>query len=312
MYHRVISGVTDPWGLCVSPENFNQHLQVLRRFYRLVTLSQLATGHTIQSRMVALTFDDGYADNFHHALPLLTRNNVPATFFLTSGMLGATCEFWWDELERLLLGPQFLPPKIELTIGSNSRAFEAGSAARSFCGPHVEIVSTRPWKAAATTRVGFYYVIWQWLKTLDSAARRAALAQIRSQLGETEVTRGSHRTLTRAEAILLAGAPHIDIGAHSVTHASLPTLPSHAQRWEMHQSKCDLEGLTGRAVAAFAYPFGEYASETPALAKDIGFKFACTTKANSVTRNTKPFLLPRLDVPDCDGAQFARFLAEAL
>lgn len=312
MYHRVTASVVDPWGLCVSPENFGQHLEVLRQSYRPVCLKQLATVRNIRSRMVALTFDDGYADNLHIALPILERYNIPATFFLVSGALGTEREFWWDELERLLLRPQSLPPTLQVTIGSSNHLFEVGPATRSFAASRREISYTRPWKAAVTTRLGFYYKVWRWLKMLDDDARRSALAQLREQLGEAELTRASHRVLTRTEAICLAGAPHIDIGAHSVTHAALPAQPPHAQRQEMHQSRRDLEALIGRSIAGFAYPFGAYAPETPDLARDIGFAFACTTEAGRVTSGTEPFLLPRVEVTDCSGAEFARCLEEAM
>jgi peptidoglycan/xylan/chitin deacetylase (PgdA/CDA1 family) len=312
MYHRVASGVADPWRLCVSAQNFEQHMDVLRRFYQPVRLSQLARGRAVQNRMVAVTFDDGYADNLHEALPILKRNDIPATFFLTSGMLGVAREFWWDELERLLLRPQRLPRTLQFTVGAASRLFEAGRAAEPFESSHRQVESSPPWEAAAHTRLGFYYTVWQWLGTLAEESRRAALAQIRDQLEEPEVTRDSHRSLARDEVIRLAGAPQIDIGAHSVTHAMLSAQAADAQRWEMRQSKQDLEALIGRPVAGFAYPHGDYGAETLDLARESGFDFACTIEGGYVARNTRPFLLPRLSVGDCSGIELVRYLEGAL
>jgi peptidoglycan/xylan/chitin deacetylase (PgdA/CDA1 family) len=312
MYHRVASGVADPWRLCVSEQNFGQHMDVLRRFYRPVRLNQLAGGRGVQNRMVAVTFDDGYADNLHAALPILKRNDVPATFFLTSGMLSGAREFWWDELERLLLRPRSLPRSLHLAVGAASRSFEAGSAAEPFEDSHRRIMASLPWEAAPDTRVGFYYTVWQWLGTLTEESRRTALAQIRDQLEELELTRDSHRSLTPDEATRLAGAPQIDIGAHSVTHAMLSKQSPDAQRWEMLQSKQDLEALTGRPVVGFAYPHGDYGPETLDLVRDSGFDFACTVEGGYVARNTRPLLLPRLSVGDCSGVELHHFLQEAL
>jgi peptidoglycan/xylan/chitin deacetylase (PgdA/CDA1 family) len=262
--------------------------------------------------MVAVTFDDGYADNLHDALPTLKRYDVPATFFLTSGVLSAAGEFWWDELERLLLRPRRLPRILRLTVGAASRSLEAGRAAEPFENPHEQIMSSLPWEAAQDTRVGFYYTVWQWLGTLTEESRRTALAQIRDQLEEPELTRDSHRSLTPDEAVRPAGAPQIDIGAHSVTHAMLSTQSPDAQRWEMRQSKQDLEALIGRPVAGFAYPHGDYGPETLDLVQDSGFDFACTVEGGCVAKKTRPFLLPRLSVGDCSGAELDHFLQEAL
>jgi peptidoglycan/xylan/chitin deacetylase (PgdA/CDA1 family) len=311
MYHRVASGVADPWRLCVSAQNFAQHMEVLRRFYHPVRLDQLASRRAVQNRMVAVTFDDGYADNLHAALPILKHNDIPATFFLTSGMLGAAREFWWDELERLLLRPRSLPRALQFTVDGATRAFEAGRAAEPFESSHRLIESSQPWEAASDTRLGFYYTVWQWLGTLAEESRRTALTQIRNQLEEPEVTRESHRSLTPDEAIRLAGASQVDIGAHSVTHAMLSSQSPDAQRWEMRQSKQDLEALIGRPVVGFAYPHGDYGPETVDLARESGFDFACTTEGGCVARNTRPLALPRLSAADCSGAELVHFLEGA-
>jgi peptidoglycan/xylan/chitin deacetylase (PgdA/CDA1 family) len=312
MYHRVASGVADPWRLCVSAQNFAEHMYVLRRFYQPVRLNQLASRSGVRNRMVAVTFDDGYADNLHAALPILQRNAIPATFFLTSGTLGAEREFWWDELERLLLRPESLPQTLQLTVGGESRLFEAGGAAGPCESLPRQNESPQPWEAGPETRIGFYYAVWQWLGTLAEEPRRTALAQIRDQLGELEVTRESHRSLDPSEVKRLAAAPQIDIGAHSVTHPMLSTQSPDAQRWEMHQSKQDLEALIGRPVAGFAYPHGDYGPETLDLARESGFDFACTVEGGCVARHTRPYLLPRLSVGDCSGAQLVRLLEGAL
>jgi peptidoglycan/xylan/chitin deacetylase (PgdA/CDA1 family) len=81
MYHRVASVRPDPWSLCVSPEHFVEHLDVLQKYQR-VRLDQLSPGGwSIQPQLsVAITFDDGYADNLHEAALLLRRYDTPATY----------------------------------------------------------------------------------------------------------------------------------------------------------------------------------------------------------------------------------------
>ena len=102
LYHRIASVTPDPWSLCVTPEHFEEHLQVLQHYHR-IRLDQFVPGErSLNGPAVAVTFDDGYADNFHNASPLLQRYEVPATFFIATGAIDSRREFWWDELERIV------------------------------------------------------------------------------------------------------------------------------------------------------------------------------------------------------------------
>ncbi|HET9531812.1 MAG TPA: polysaccharide deacetylase family protein, partial [Blastocatellia bacterium] len=104
MYHRVAEVRSDPWSLCVTPQHFAEHMEILRRHARPISLREL-TGAlregSVPRRSVVVTFDDGYLDNLKNARPLLERYDIPATFFIATGYLGGEREFWWDELERM-------------------------------------------------------------------------------------------------------------------------------------------------------------------------------------------------------------------
>lgn len=96
LYHRVCNLSDDPFQLAVSPENFSAQLRYLKENWRLIRLAD-----AFQQRdepAVAITFDDGYADNLLYALPILEACGVPATFFITTGYLDTDDGYWWDEL----------------------------------------------------------------------------------------------------------------------------------------------------------------------------------------------------------------------
>jgi len=103
LYHRVTRLEHDRWSIAVTPEHFAEHLEVLRHRSTIVSLSQL-DGALREPRargpFVVVTFDDGYADNLHEALPLLQRYDVPATMFVATDAVVTGREFWWDDLER--------------------------------------------------------------------------------------------------------------------------------------------------------------------------------------------------------------------
>src|SRR5690606_36408110 len=108
LYHRVTTLENDPWSLAVTPEHFAEHMEVLRRYTYPLPLRDLVqrvrTGRFPEGS-VAITFDDGYRDNLYAAKPLLERHEIPATVFIATGYTGREREFWWDELEALLLEP---------------------------------------------------------------------------------------------------------------------------------------------------------------------------------------------------------------
>ncbi len=75
LYHRVARIAVDPWGLCVTPEHFVEHLEVLRKCQR-ISLDQIHVREWFsgtRAPRVAITFDDGYADNLYQAAPLLEQ-----------------------------------------------------------------------------------------------------------------------------------------------------------------------------------------------------------------------------------------------
>jgi peptidoglycan/xylan/chitin deacetylase (PgdA/CDA1 family) len=102
----------------------------------------------------------------------------------------------------------------------------------------------------------------------------------------------------------------VEVGAHTVTHPVLATLPVTAQRDEIHRSKSSLEEILGHSVTSFSYPHGSYTLETTTLLREAGFTQACSSIADVVWQNTDGFQLPRQIVKDWDGETFARRLEE--
>ena len=87
LYHRIAECRPDPHLLCVSPKHFAAHLEIIQRWGTPLALRDLTAGlraGRIPARSVALTFDDGYADNLTQALPLLERAHMPATIYASA------------------------------------------------------------------------------------------------------------------------------------------------------------------------------------------------------------------------------------
>jgi len=86
LYHRIAKIKDDPYQLAVSPDNFREHLKYLKDNFRIIPLAQLVDeikARKIVNGTIVIAFDDGYADNLHHATPTLKELNLPAAIFIT-------------------------------------------------------------------------------------------------------------------------------------------------------------------------------------------------------------------------------------
>jgi peptidoglycan/xylan/chitin deacetylase (PgdA/CDA1 family) len=310
LYHRIADDAPDPWNLCVTPVHFEQHLEVLRRVGHPVSLTRLTDGagtRRLPSRPTVVTFDDGYADNLQRARPLLARHDVAATVFVSTGYTGGSREFWWDELERVLLCPGRLPPRLQLEVGGDARTW---NIAEDALYDDASATRDRDWRwrdAPPTRRHGVFLELYRILQPLSHAERRRRLDELLAWAPTTRPARESRRQLTADEVRALAAGGLVEVGAHTVTHPRLSVTPVDVQRDEIGRSKHDLEEIVGRRVTSFAYPFGGrelYSADSVALVKEAGFARACSTSPGVVQRGSDVFQLPRLVVSDCDGAAF--------
>ena len=300
-YHRIAEAQAEPWPVCVSPRHFDQQLEVLSRHVRVVPLAELtkalAEGRPL-GRTIAITFDDGYADNLHAAKPLLERHAMPATVFVTTGQIGADREFWWDELERLLLAPSDLPEMLELTVGSRAYRWRVRG-------------TSHPEGDERERRLRVYYDVRRLLLLVPAAEKWQVLEDLRVWARQEPGVRPSRRPLSVDELLALGDGDLIEIGAHTVTHPVLPAFDARTQEQEVRDSKAACERVLGRPVQAFAYPYGRYGAQTVALVRDAGFACACTSDADLVHGRSRRHALPRVYAGDWDGAEFEKRLTRA-
>ncbi|NEO93206.1 MAG: polysaccharide deacetylase family protein [Moorea sp. SIO3G5] len=315
LYHRVADAPADPQLLCVSPSHFAEHLEVLRKYAHPISLQQLTdalqVGH-LPPRAVVITFDDGYVDNITNAKPLLAQADVPATVFVTTDYIGQMREFWWDELERLLLQPNTLPQKLSLKVAGELQEWALGKATTYSQEEHKRY---RSWSVLETTdptpRHTIYRGLHRQLLGLSGQEIAASLQTLQQQSGQGTKARPTHRPMEPEEIVQLAEGGLVEVGAHTMTHPNLATLPIAAQRTEIERSKTELETILGGSLSSFSYPFGTQASYTPktvALVREIGFSCACANFPDVVWKRCDRYQLPRIVVRDWNGDEFAERL----
>jgi peptidoglycan/xylan/chitin deacetylase (PgdA/CDA1 family) len=255
LYHRIATLDSDPWILGVAPHHFAEHLEVLRRYshpMRLQDLTLALERNQLPKQSVVITFDDGYADNLYNAKPTLERYDIPATIFLPTGSIGREREFWWDELDRIFLQPGTLPETLDLTISERKYRWKLDRAAHYSRETSLSCRHWRAWEDAPSSRHSLYSSLWQLLHVVTEKERDRVMNQLLDWAGMRPMCRPSHRSLTLEEVFALAEEELIELGAHTVTHPVLSSLPEAAQRHEILMSKRRLQDLLNRPVSSFS------------------------------------------------------------
>jgi peptidoglycan/xylan/chitin deacetylase (PgdA/CDA1 family) len=296
MYHRVATPASDPWDLAVGPERFEAQMELLRRRRTPLPLAEFVArleANDLPRDAVAVTFDDGYADNLTVAKPRLEAHGVPATVYLVSESIGSDREFWWDELARLILDRR-APLHGTLQLSAEQRIGLVVEDAAAAEGPW------RGWEPPRNARERTFVEVWSRLRDMDPGARAAAMDGLRILCAAAPADQAD-LPMTAAQVRDLVSGGLIAAGAHTRTHAHLPSLPDAAQRHEIAGSRTACEALAQQAVTQFAYPYGEYDARAEAVVRDAGFDCAVTTHEGPVRPGrTNPFALPRLQVLDWD------------
>jgi peptidoglycan/xylan/chitin deacetylase (PgdA/CDA1 family) len=277
-YHRVAALYPDVHGLCTPPERFAAHMELLAERCRPVPLAQLAAelaAGELRPGTVAVTFDDGYLDNFELASPIAAELGVPVTFFVSGAPEDEPREGWWDTAERILLGEEPIPERLLLddeALSLPTRTQEERRRALHVLHGRLLDASSERLDAIVAALVGW--------SELELPARR------------------SHRLMSAPELVELAARPGHAIGAHGLHHLLLPAQSREAKELELGASKVALERILGAPVELLAYPYGGCDVETAEVADELGFAVACTVEPEAVHPDSDRLRLPRLELGD--------------
>lgn len=309
MYHRIATESVDPWEICVSPAAFDEQMRVLAATRAAVDLGAFTADRggvlTSGGSRLAVTFDDGYADNLTAALPILERHEIPATIFIIGNGIGRTREFWWDALERAILCSGPLPEHLSFPFGSGPQEF---TLARRGCDRNDD----PRWRADSceprTERQRLFRTLWDGIVVLEPAEQDAAIDHLLAWADQPATSPPHRLPVTDEQFDVLAAHPLITIGSHTLDHASLTDHPLTRQRVQIAGGQALLTERVGRPVTRFSYPYGRFDDATRALVADLGIDSACTSVPMSVTAADDRHALPRLQAIEMDGDRFARWL----
>lgn len=304
MYHRIAAALIDPWDLCVSPEYFEEQVRYIRENFQVVTMLELTArmrSHKSLQNYIAITFDDGYCDNFTAAKPILEKYNVPATFYLTTRFTAEKKSFWWDELEQLILATPVLPEKIDLRIGDDSFAADLGPAHILSHDAEKEIREWHYGHPLYNARLQLFYDLWAAIRPLSIREQHRVMQELHTWVN-TSINLPA--LMDESQVRELSNSSLFEIGAHTVNHPALGHLSPEDQRYEIQESRLILESIVNKPIAGFAYPYGNLNEHTPGIMQKLGFDYAASTREGHVTHACNRYDLPRYQVKNIPGQKF--------
>lgn len=266
-------------------EHFERVLRILRPHYEFVTVSEavkmLSGEQPMRPNCMALTFDDGYKNNFTHALPVLERLCIPATFFICSGMIGARRGFWIDRLDYVI---QRLPQRTRIIRVADKRIALNFSSRTALARSYLELRLL----LKSAYRDDFDMRVDELAAELEQEAGAALIDVI-----DTDTWAGIMSWDDAREARRRG----FEIGSHTVDHVRL-NIADAAKIWnQLTLSRADIERETEHACLSLAYPNGDYSIDAIELARRAGYRCAVTTE-NGLNRSADElFTLRRLNFP---------------
>ena len=254
--------------------DFRAHVRFLRRF-RVLSLTELVaelSATTPESKPAAvITFDDGYANNLL-AAEILAAYRFPWSVFISTGAVGRENSIWTVELSLLLLHGEARRIEVFDKWWPLTRRDEREEAFQSIRNP---------------------------LKAMPADLRRQTMESIRQQFPEGETHRllkefPSLQMLSWKDVRQLSGAG-VEIGSHGVNHEiHNDAQPEEIRRFELIQSKVELERQLGRACSFLAFPNGNFTLSSADEVRAAGYRLAFTTQAGTILPGANPYALPRL------------------
>jgi len=272
VYHRVLDEADpfrpgDP-----SIAVFEKQMDILSRYFNVLHINEaierLQT-NTLPARAVTITFDDGYLDNYTHALPILEKAGLPFTIFVSTGYFSGEC--MWNDMV------------IELVKNYQGDTIDFKNHSLGLC----EVTSVEHKVVCVNKLLNEF-------KYIPTAERYSRIEKLAVELG-MEMPRN---LMMSEEELVNISARGVEIGAHTINHPILNKINPDQAYKEILGSKERLENLIGKPVDYFAYPNGkpdvDYNKYHVQIVEEVGFKAAFTTEPAIAKRTNDFYQLPRI------------------
>jgi peptidoglycan/xylan/chitin deacetylase (PgdA/CDA1 family) len=259
----------------MDASEFEKIIIYLKKNYNIVPLKELfeiyRSKKTNGKRTIALTFDDGYINNFTVALPILKKHQVPATFYLISeGLVNKDFYVWPDVIDLIQKNT-----KEDLVFSFGTFKFP------NFYSDELQISLVDLMKKSAEKRETYLNEIkTKYPIYLKEAAKFPKLIKL----------------ITKEEIASYKNEPLIEYGSHTHLHYNLEHLTEATCSDEVNRSKTIIEESIGKPIISLAFPDGSYNTTTIANCKKAGYENVTAVSYKLNENNKDPYILSRFTI----------------
>jgi len=295
-YHRVLPdpGEEYPFDeelISADPDSFERQLEFVKRNFNVTNFQrmheEILSEGKIPHGSLVITFDDGYADNYEIAYPILVKHGLTATIFVTTGHVGMTDLFWFEKVSFYFK-----------TLGS----YELNIGSLNF-KEHVD----------ENNRIMLRDSLLGILKKVPNQVRENAMAELEALFGEKSQEAAAHHLINTLtwEQIVEMDRGGIEMGSHTVSHPVLSSMEEREIHLELIESKKILEEKLGHEIVSVSYPVGGQFDFNPLverIAFESGYKFGLSYINGANSDLSKPYALKRVHIERYQ--TYRRFAAE--
>ena len=283
-YHSIVEPAANFYSspsIAIAPGEFEAHIRYLSERYNIISLDVVADciseKRPFPERAVALTFDDGYRDNFN-AYRIMKKYNVQGTFYVAAGCLGEGEPLWLFEVIYL--------------IGNTQRS----SISLGVKGKNVDISLASDSKKNLAIRK-----ITEIIKSNNLEVREKVREQLGNQTADVaDFHEKASQVMLTWEQIREMSENGMAIGGHTMTHINLPNAEYEDAVREINDCKRVIEEKTGKPVRHFSYPnsgnYDYYNDSIKEIVMRAGYSTSTTSVNGLADSNSDPFELSRIRV----------------
>ncbi|MGM0609427.1 MAG: polysaccharide deacetylase family protein [Candidatus Muiribacteriota bacterium] len=268
--------------MAITSSGFEALIKNISHFYKFVDLKTAADkikNNEYTGNSVAVSFDDGYKDNYDIAMPVLKKYNIPATFFVPVNQIDNNEPYWWDFLYYIV--KNYRERLVSFFEKETKNFSEFQSINRNI---HL-------------SEDMYCRVLVQQINSMTETDRITFLEKLKNSFGAYD----GKRLLMNWNEIKDLKKQNFSIGSHTLSHIPLTDLNEAEVEKEINLSKKILEKRINSPVNGFCYPRGAWNKDIESIVKKAGYDYAVTTEYGTNSKKFNLYSMKRKNISDYMG-----------